>query len=166
MTDSSNTQISVPQAPQQEFSILRVFQEDASFEFPGGLDLAQGKQENYTLGLNVNVTTKNLGATARAAQVRAALEGTDAAGRKRFVVEVTYTGVFHVAGFAPETEAELLNISCPAIIYPYLRAAVSDALSRGQLPPFFLPEINWPALYAASKQQGAPIVEEGPKLLH
>ena len=45
----------------------------------------------------------------------------------------------------------LLGIVCPQMIYPYVRAIVSDVCSRACFPPVILAEVNFQALYEAQR---------------
>lgn len=158
----ANTPILTEQ--QQVFNVLRVFLQDSSFEFPRALQVHQTQPENIALQLHVNVTVNELDQTQRAVSLRVSLTGAGQGGDKKFILETTYVGVFEVAGFTPATEEDLLHITCPAILYPYLRAAVSDSLLRAMLPPFFLPEINWPMLHASTKMKSPANLVPAPLL--
>jgi preprotein translocase subunit SecB len=49
----------------------------------------------------------------------------------------------------------MLEIGAPSILAPYLRAQLSDVLTRATLPVFLLPEINWPAMANEQRAQAA-----------
>ena len=49
----------------------------------------------------------------------------------------------------------MLGAQCPAILYPYARAAISDLVGNGGFPPFQLQPINFDALYAEGLRQRA-----------
>ena len=49
----------------------------------------------------------------------------------------------------------VVSIVCPGIIYPYLRAIVSDVCTRGGFPPVVLAEVNFQAMYEAQRAQAA-----------
>ena len=50
----------------------------------------------------------------------------------------------------------LLGIGCPNIIYPYLRAIVSDVCTRAGFPPILLTEVNFQAMFEAQQAQRGP----------
>ena len=53
----------------------------------------------------------------------------------------------------PNSQLELiLGISCPNILYPYLRANIADTITRAGFPPIHLNEINFEAFYQQRKQ--------------
>ena len=64
-----------------------------------------------------------------------------------FLVEGVQAGLFVVANFPEEALEPVLNVHCPSIIYPYLRANIADLITRTTLPPVHLPEVNFQALY-------------------
>ncbi len=41
------------------------------------------------------------------------------------------------------------------MLFPYIRQTVSDLISKGGFPPFFLPPVNFDALYERSLQERA-----------
>jgi preprotein translocase subunit SecB len=145
----ANTQIL--EEKQQVFNVLRVFLQGSSFEFPQATRVHQPQLENIALQMHVNVAVNEIDRMQRAVSVRVSLTGAGQDGDKKFILETTYAGIFEVAGLSADAEEALLNVACPAIIYPYLRAAVSDSMLRAMLPPFFLPEINWAMLHASTK---------------
>ena len=69
-----------------------------------------------------------------------------------FLVEGKQAGIFEVRN-VPEEQLELiLGISCPNILYPYLRANIADTITRAGFPPIHLNEINFEAFYQQRKQ--------------
>ena len=46
----------------------------------------------------------------------------------------------------------IIGIACPGIIYPYLRAIVSDVCTRAGFPPVTLSEVNFQAMFEAQQQ--------------
>ena len=49
----------------------------------------------------------------------------------------------------------VVSVVCPQILYPYLRAIVSDVCTRAGFPPILLTEVNFQAMYEAQQQQQA-----------
>ena len=48
---------------------------------------------------------------------------------------------------------QILGIACPNMVYPYLRAIVSDVCTRAGFPPVVLSEVNFQAMYEAQQAQ-------------
>ena len=49
----------------------------------------------------------------------------------------------------------ILGVVCPQMIYPYLRAIVSDICTRAGFPPILLAEVNFQAMFEAQLQAAA-----------
>jgi preprotein translocase subunit SecB len=74
-----------------------------------------------------------------------------------YLVEATQAGIFEAANIPEEQLEPLLGIVCPTMLYPYLRAAVADAINRTSLPALHLTEVNFQSLYEQRlAQQAAP----------
>mgnify|MGYP003465588460 len=46
-----------------------------------------------------------------------------------------------------------MSITCPTILFPYAREAVSDLVGRAGFPPLYLTPVNFEALYAQQLQE-------------
>jgi len=81
-----------------------------------------------------------------------------------FLVEVAQAGIFQARNIPEENLEGLLAVTCPNILFPYAREAVSDLVVRAGFPPVLLNPINFEALYLQQKQQqqqGAAAEAEG-----
>jgi preprotein translocase subunit SecB len=72
-----------------------------------------------------------------------------------FLVEVSQAGIFQARNIPQENLEGLLAVTCPNILFPYAREAVSDLVVRAGFPPVLLNPINFEALYLQQKQQQA-----------
>lgn len=70
-----------------------------------------------------------------------------------FLVEVSQAGIFQARNIPEENLEGLLAVTCPNILFPYAREAVSDLVVRAGFPPVLLNPINFEALYLQQKQQ-------------
>ena len=137
--------------PEKQFSIQKLFIKDVSFESPNtplvftekwqpqvDINLVnnarKAPQDLYEASVTVTVTVKNNDKTA-------------------YLIEVTQVGVFGVKGFAEEEMGPLLGSFCPSVLFPYLREAVSELVTKGGFPPLLLNPVNFEALYAQHAQQ-------------
>jgi preprotein translocase subunit SecB len=73
-----------------------------------------------------------------------------------FLVEVAQAGIFRIHNVPEENISAILGITCPNILFPYAREAVSDIVIRAGFPPVLLNPINFEALYAQQIQQQQP----------
>jgi preprotein translocase subunit SecB len=70
-----------------------------------------------------------------------------------FLVEVTQAGVFAIRNVPEENLEMIAAVTCPNILFPYAREAVSDMVTRAGFAPVLLNPINFEALYMQQKQQ-------------
>ena len=64
-----------------------------------------------------------------------------------FLIEANEAGIFEIKNVESEQKTLLKGITCPNIVYPYLRANIADILQRSSFPPVHLTEINWELFY-------------------
>lgn len=75
-----------------------------------------------------------------------------------YLIEVKHAGIFQAHNIPQEEIEPLLAVTCPEIIFPYLREAVSEMTVRGGFPPLLLNPVNFLASYQRNKeQQSAPV---------
>jgi preprotein translocase subunit SecB len=138
------------------FQIQRVYLKEASLEQPNspailleqeqpsvdiqlGVDAQPVAEGLYEVGVTATVTTKIKDKTV-------------------FLVEAKQAGIFEIRNMPDENMQPILGIACPQIVYPYLRATVSDIVTRAGFPPVYLAEINFQAMY---EQQQAALQGDG-----
>lgn len=64
-----------------------------------------------------------------------------------FLLEIDYTGLFHIEGVPEDQMHPFLLIECPRMIFPFLRRVVSDVTSDGGFPPLNLDNIDFLGIY-------------------
>jgi preprotein translocase subunit SecB len=72
-----------------------------------------------------------------------------------FLVEAKQAAIFEIRNLPPEQVQGILGVVCPQMIYPYLRAIVSDVCTRAGFPPILLAEVNFQAMFEAQQQAQA-----------
>jgi preprotein translocase subunit SecB len=72
-----------------------------------------------------------------------------------YVVEAEQAGLFNIKGFSEEQLPQILNTTCPGILFPYLRETLDNVVTKGSFPALLLPPINFDALFANAMQQAA-----------
>jgi preprotein translocase subunit SecB len=75
--------------------------------------------------------------------------------RVLFLVEAKQAGIFEIRHVPEDQLNGILSIVCPQMIYPYLRAIVSDVCTRAGFPPILLTEVNFQAMFEAQQAQRA-----------
>ena len=77
-----------------------------------------------------------------------------------YIVEAEQAGLFNIKGFTEEQLPQILNITCPGILFPYLRETLDNVVTKGSFPALLLPPINFDALFANAVQQAAAEANE------
>lgn len=72
-----------------------------------------------------------------------------------FLVEVAQAGIFQIRNVPQENIEGIIGVTCPNILFPYAREAVSDLVTRAGFPPVLLNPINFEALFLQQKQHQA-----------
>ena len=140
-------------SPERKFSIEKVYLKDLSFESPRVPQafLAEWKPQ-VDMNLNVEHQKMEGGAVDATLIVTVTVKHGD---ETTFLVEVKQSGIFLIAGFPEQDTEALLNVECPALLFPYAREAVSDTVTRAGFPPLLLQPLNFAAIYAQKLQESA-----------
>ncbi len=159
-------QESAPQGGQ--LAIRKLYLKDLSFESPAAPGLFSG-QVNPEININLGAASSALGGDDHEVVVTATVEAKkdDAV---LFLVEVQQAGVFQVAGVDNQQLAWALGVTCPNILFPYVRQVISDMTVAGGMPPLLLNPVNFEALYrqhlAQAEEQGQAAVAQEPPVTH
>ncbi len=147
-------------APQNHFSIQKLYVKDVSFESPDTPKAFSFSKWEPKIELNLNHTHSAIDDKIYEAvlTVTATVKQQE---KTAFLVEVQQAGVFAIVGFDENERNYILSSQCMSILFPYAREAISDLTSRGGFPPLVLTPVNFDALYKqhvqqqADKEQGA-----------
>ena len=130
---------------QPTFDLRRVYMKDASLELPNAPAIFL--EENAPqVAIEVSTENRSLDADAYEVQVNVTLTAR-LNDKVFFILEIKEAGIFEITNMPEEQLGPVLNIICPSMIYPYLRANVSDLLTRATLPPLHLTEVNFEQFY-------------------
>jgi preprotein translocase subunit SecB len=139
------------QANQPVFQIQRIYVKDLSLEQPNApqilLEQAQ-PQVDVNLNLSAAPFAEGLYEVAVTATVTAKVND-----KTLFLVEAKQAGIFEIRNIPEDQLQPIIAIACPQIVYPYLRAVVSDIITRAGFPPVHLTEVNFQAMYEAQRAQ-------------
>ncbi len=135
------------------FSIQRTYLKDLSLEIPSAPQIFLETQQP-TVEIQLDVGGGMVVEGIYECTVTATV--TTKVGEKvAFLVEVKEAGIFEIRNVPQEQMPLILNVVCPNIVYPYLRANVADIVQRAGFPAIHLSEINFEALYQQRLQQQA-----------
>jgi preprotein translocase subunit SecB len=82
-----------------------------------------------------------------------------------FLVEAKQAGIFEIRNVPQEQMQGIISIVCPQMVYPYLRAIVSDVCTRAGFPPILLTEVNFQAMFEAQQQAKAAENNGGSRII-
>ena len=145
----------IQQAPQSDeqpvFQIQRVYLKEASLEQPNSPAILL-EQEQPAVDIQLGVEAQPLAEGIFEVCVSATVQ-TKIKDKTVFLVECKQAGIFELRNLPQEQMGPLMGIACPQIVYPYLRASVSDIITRAGFPPVHLAEINFQAMYEQQQAQ-------------
>jgi preprotein translocase subunit SecB len=133
------------------FGIEKLYIKDASIEVPNAPQIFTERtapQVNVELGNSAQKLEEGVFEVAIKVTVT-----TKIGDKTAFLVEVTQAGIFMVKNVPDENMEMILAVTCPNILFPYAREAVSDMVTRAGFAPVLLNPINFEALYMQQKQQ-------------
>lgn len=140
-------------AEQPQFSIQRVYLKDLSFETPQGPS-AFKKKWQPKVSQDLNTKTKQVEEGIFEVALRVTITMTDG-DDTIYIVEAEQAGLFNIKGLTDEQLPQILNTTCPGILFPYLRETLDNIVTKGSFPALLLPPINFDALFANAIQQAA-----------
>jgi preprotein translocase subunit SecB len=136
------------------FQIQRVYMKEASLEQPNSPAILLEQEQptvDIQLGVEAQQAADGLFEVCVAATVTTKIKD-----KTVFLVEVKQAGIFEIRNVPQEQMQAVMGIACPQIVYPYLRANVSDVITRAGFPPVHLAEINFQAMYEQQQQAQQP----------
>lgn len=144
------------------FQIQRVYLKEASLEQPNSPAILL-EQEQPTVDIQLGVEAGQVADGVFEVCVIATVT-TKIKERTVFLAECKQAGIFEIRNIEEAQMGAVMGIACPQIVYPYLRANVSDLVTRAGFPPVHLTEINFQAMYeqqqAQAQAQGAGIIAQ------
>jgi preprotein translocase subunit SecB len=135
------------------FQIQRMYLKDLSLEQPHspGILLEQSQpQVDINLAMGAEPVSDGIFEVTVTATVTTKVKD-----KVLFLVEAKQAGIFEIRNVPEEQMQGIISIVCPQMIYPYLRAIVSDVCTRAGFPPILLTEVNFQAMFEAQQAQTA-----------
>ena len=135
------------------FQIQRMYLKDLSLEQPNSPQILLEQSQpavDIQLGLGAEAIADGIYEVAVTATVTTKVND-----KVLFLVEAKQAGIFEIRNVPSEQLDQIIGIACPGIVYPYLRAIVSDVCTRAGFPPVMLTEVNFQAMYEAQRAQAS-----------
>ena len=146
------------------FQIQRMYLKDLSLEQPNSPQILL-EQQQPQVDINLSMAAEGIAEGVFEVCVTGTVT-TKVKDRTLFLIEAKQAGIFEIRNVPDEQLQGILGIVCPQMIYPYVRAIVSDVCSRACFPPVILAEVNFQALYEAQKAQQAQQAAAAPQTLN
>ncbi len=145
------------------FNIQRMYLKDLSLEQPNSpaILLEQGQpQVDINLQMGAEQVADGVYEITVTATVTAKVKD-----KTLFLVEAKQAGIFEIRNVPQDQLQGIVSIVCPQMVYPYLRAIVSDVCTRAGFPPILLTEVNFQAMFEAQQQQAAAAANGGSRII-
>lgn len=153
MTDENTTDNTAAAAQDNgpAFAVQRIYLKDLSFETPMG---AAAFQKQWQPKVNQDLNTKSAKIADDLYEVSLRLTITVTIEEETvYLVEVDQAGLFAIRGLEPTQITQVINTTCPSLLFPYAREAIDNILTKGSFPALMLPPINFDALFASAVKQ-------------
>jgi preprotein translocase subunit SecB len=136
---------------QPGFAIEKLFLKDVSVEVPNSPDIFT-LNEPPEISLEIGNGGKPLGNGFFEVSIKLTVTA-KISGKVAFLVELEQAGIFGVRNVPDENMEPILAITCPNILFPYAREAISDLITKAGFTTVLLSPINFEALYVQQRQQ-------------
>jgi preprotein translocase subunit SecB len=143
------TQATAAQGP--EFAIQRIYLKSLSFDAPHSPDIFK-EEWKPAIDMQIQTNTTKLTEGLHEAVIKITVTG-KSNDKSIFSVEVEQAGIFVINRFTTEQLGAVLGGTCPNILFPYAREAITELATRGTLPPIYLAPINFDLIYAQAIQR-------------
>jgi len=132
------------------FQIQRIYLKDLSLEQPNSPQVLL-EQTQPQVDIQLSMAAEAIAQGLFEVTVTATV--TTKVGEKTlFLVEAKQAGIFEIGNVPADQQQGILGVVCPQMLYPYLRAIVSDVCTRAGFPPILLAEVNFQAMFEAQQQ--------------
>ncbi|MEO8314948.1 MAG: protein-export chaperone SecB [Pseudomonadota bacterium] len=150
MADETPAQHNGADATQPNLALQGVYLKDCSYEAPQGPrgDSNWKPQINLDLATTNNLIQDDLHEVVLTVTVSAKQND-----KTLFLVEVKQAGAFLMQNLGQEDLKRAIASVCPAVLFPYARAMVSQLVSMGGFPQLLLPPVNFETLYTNAQAQ-------------
>jgi preprotein translocase subunit SecB len=137
---------------QPTFSIEKIYVKDLSLEIPHAPKIFMQRETPQ-----IDVQLHNQGGMVDEGVYEVVLTVTVTAklseDKTLFLVEVAQAGIFQIRNI-PQADLEpILGITCPNILFPYVRETISDMVSRAGFPPVLLNPVNFELMYQQQRTE-------------
>lgn len=152
------------QDDQPVFQLQRCYLKDASLEMPHAPEILMEAQESAPqVDIQFEVSQRLIQTDLYDVTVRGTITVKTPSDKVIILVEGRQSGIFAIHGIPAEPLQHVTNVLCPSMVYPYLRANLADLMTRANVPPVHLPEVNFEVLYQQRLAQAQAEAQKNPQ---
>ncbi|WP_122900317.1 protein-export chaperone SecB [Acinetobacter sp. B51(2017)] len=141
---------------QPQLALERLYTKDISFEVPSAAVFTKAWEPE--LNVNLSSSAEKIDPTHFEVSLKVVVQANNQ-GETAFIVDVTQSGIFLIDGVEEDRLPYLLGAYCPNILFPFLREAVNDMVTKGSFPQLLLTPINFDAEFEANLQRAQAAAE-------
>lgn len=141
---------------QPQLALERLYSKDISFEVPSAAVFTKAWEPE--LNVNLSSSAEKIDPTHFEVSLKVVVQANNQ-GETAFIVDVTQSGIFLIDGVEEERLPYLLGAYCPNILFPFLREAVNDMVTKGSFPQLLLTPINFDAEFEANLERAQAAAE-------
>ncbi len=158
MADKKNGVAEPAKRPEQaqgpQMRLLGQYLKDASFESPHAPEVLTKLREQPEMKIDMNTRNRKVD---RGFEVELTMKASCSVDKTQaYVVEVTYAAVVALAEAATDqVKAVLLNVEVPQLLFPYVRALMSDLTGQGSFQPLMMQPLDFRQTFVKRLQEEA-----------
>lgn len=142
--------------------VISQYVKDLSFENPNAPAVFQW-QGQPQIDVNFNIGNAQIADDVHEVSVKINVSAKSAE-KTAFAVELVYAGLFGIRNIPEDQMAPMLLAQAPAMLFPFARRVLADAVRDGGFPPLMLDPIDFGSLYMqqaelAAQQEGGLATE-------
>lgn len=143
------------QAAAPVFNIEKIYVKDQSIEVPNAPHIFL-EQNAPKIDVQLRTQSDAIGEGVYETVLTAVVEA-KIGDKVSFLIETHQAGIFRTQYIPQEAIEPMLAVTCPNILFPYLRETVSESITRAGFPALYLQPVNFEAMYMQQRAQaGAP----------
>jgi preprotein translocase subunit SecB len=127
---------------------------DFSFENPSPIESLSQPQNNSNINVTVSVDTAHIRDNAHEVTLSIRVQAMNG-DKTLFLVESSYCGLFALVNIPQDSQDAILRVHCPALLFPFVRQIVAEAVRNGGFPPLYLNMVDFATIYQQQMQAAA-----------
>jgi len=142
------------QAQGIQMRLLGQYAKDVSFESPNAPEVLTKLRDKPEMKIDMNTRNRKV---EQGFEVELTIKASCSFGdMQAYVAEVTYAAAVAIADEATDqVKAVLLNVEVPQLLFPYVRAMLSDLTAQGSFQPLVMQPIDFRQAFVQRIQQEA-----------